>query len=261
MEVKYLFIDGGCLRETLNDYSNSFFDNDVIDFDYGKLSREFHKIFYYDSPPPQKSDENDSDYLLRIQPQLDFFTKLNLLDGFHIYEGTSRRRRKKNEQKKVDIMIAVDMLNHSFRKNMTKATLLTSDLDFKPLIDALVENGMYINLWYPLNKTNIELIQSADSSIKLDLKTLYEYTTTEFQKSHKIPKGSDKIGKDVPLLTKIEVVKNSNGIEGEFYKANDRVMHFLLIKTKYNDNAYTYFSFEDLNKLKLFFEEYSYSNK
>ncbi|MBD2254416.1 NYN domain-containing protein [Nostoc parmelioides] len=47
----------------------------------------------------------------------------------------------KKEQKEIDIMIAVDMLTHSFQKNMDEATLLAGDLDFKPLIDALVLNG------------------------------------------------------------------------------------------------------------------------
>lgn len=155
-------------------------------------------------------------------------------------------------------MIAVDMLNHSFRKNMSQATLLTADLDFKPLIDALVDNGMYVNLWYPINKTNIELIQSADASRRLDLRTIFDYSTTKFKKSHEIPKGTNKVGKDVSLLTKIENITNKNGIEGELYKANKSLMYFLLVKIQFTQNAYTYFTFEDLDKLKFFFNDYSY---
>ena len=260
MDTKYLFIDGGCLRETLKNYSEKFFDSNIIEFDYQKLGREFSKVFFYDSLPVKKENEKESEYNNRIQPNIDFFTKLSLLDGFHVYEGTARRRRKKIEQKKVDIMIAVDMLNHSFRRNMSQATLLTADLDFKPLIDALVDNGMYINLWYPINKTNIELIQSADASRKLDLTTVFNYSTTEFKRSHKFPRSTDKNGKDVSLLTKTEDITNKNGIEGEFYKANDRLMHFLLIKIQNSQNAYRYFSFEDLDKLKFFFDEYTHSN-
>ena len=37
-------------------------------------------------------------------------------------------------------MIAVDMLTHPFDRNMERATLLAGDLDFKPLLDALVNN-------------------------------------------------------------------------------------------------------------------------
>ncbi len=65
-------------------------------------------------------------------------------------------------QKKIDVMIAVDMLTHTFRRNMHQATLLTSDLDFKPLLDALVHEGMFVTLWYPPNDTNKELVAAAD---------------------------------------------------------------------------------------------------
>ena len=38
------------------------------------------------------------------------------------------------------------MLSHAHRKNMHKTTLLTGDLDFKPLVDALVQDGMFVTL-------------------------------------------------------------------------------------------------------------------
>jgi len=258
MEVNYLFIDGGCLRETLKDYSERFFDGDKVEFDYQKLSREFTKIFYYDSLPVKNESESEDEFNIRVQSTIDFFTKLSLLDGYHVYEGTARRRRRRIEQKKVDIMIAVDMLNHSFRKNMSKATLLTADLDFKPLVDALVDNGMFISLWYPINKTNQELIQSADASRKLGLTTIFEYSTTDFQKNHFIPRGKDKMGKDLFNVTKLEDLENKFGIKGELYKANDRPTYYLLFPTYFNPGANTHLEFENVEKLKEYFNEYSY---
>src|SRR4030066_1802652 len=258
MEVNYLFIDGGCLRETLKDYSERFFNEDTIEFDYQKLGDEFNKVFYYDSLPVKYDNETDAEYEIRIQPNIDFFTELSLLDGYHVYEGSARRRRKQIVQKKVDIMIAVDMLNHSFRKNMSRTTLLTADLDFKPLIDALVDNGMYISLWYPINKTNIELIRSADASKILNLTTLFSYTTTMFQKTHFIPKRKEKMGKDLFNVTKVEELENKFGIKGELFKANDRPEFFLLFPTYYNPNANTHLEFGDVEKLKEYFDEYKY---
>lgn len=259
MDVDYLFLDGGCLRETLKDYSVRFFDNEEIDFDYQKLSKEFGKVFYYDSLPVKNENESDNEYETRIQSNINFFTRLSLLDGYHVYEGTARRRRKKIEQKKVDTMITVDMLNHSFRKNMSKATLLTADLDFKPLIDALVDNGMYISLWYPISKTNQELIRSADACRKLDLTAVFEYSTIDFKRTHSIPKGKDKIGNDLFNVTKIEDLKNKFGIKGELYKANDRPIYYLLFPTYFNPKANTHLEFDDVEKLKEYFDEYSYT--
>jgi hypothetical protein len=71
-------------------------------------------------------------------------------------------------------MIAVDMLTHSFRRNMHQATLLTGDLDFKPLIDALVQEGMFVTLWYPPSTTSQELIAAADRSERFNVVSIYD---------------------------------------------------------------------------------------
>jgi uncharacterized LabA/DUF88 family protein len=95
----------------------------------------------------------------------------------------SRRRRKVVEQKEVDILIAVDMLTHSFQRNMHEVAFLTSDLDFRPLIEAVIREGMYIQLWYPKGKTNEELIYAADSRKPLTVKDVFSWCTANFKKS------------------------------------------------------------------------------
>src|ERR1700758_3378597 len=47
---------------------------------------------------------------------LELFKRLRSTDGVHVYEGDVRKRRHKGglEQKMVDVMLAVDMLTHSF---------------------------------------------------------------------------------------------------------------------------------------------------
>ena len=102
----------------------------------------------------------------------------------------SRRRRKVVEQKEVDILIAVDMLTHTFRRNMHQvASFLTSDLDFRPLIEAIVREGMYIHLWYPEGKTNKELIYAADSRKPLTAQDVFSWCTKTFkeQYNHQLP--------------------------------------------------------------------------
>jgi uncharacterized LabA/DUF88 family protein len=46
---------------------------------------------------------------------------------------------------------------------MHQATLLTGDNDFKPLIDALVQDGLFVTLMYPPDETSRELMQAADA--------------------------------------------------------------------------------------------------
>jgi uncharacterized LabA/DUF88 family protein len=87
-------------------------------------------------------------------------------------------------------MIAVDMLTHAFRRNMQQATLLTGDLDFKPLLDALVNDGMFVTLWFPPNKTNRSLISSADERHQLDVQCIYSSLKPKSKRLFSLPAAS-----------------------------------------------------------------------
>ncbi len=188
-KIRYLFIDGGSLDSVLATFSKELLSDQEIEIDYFRLAQGYQKVFYYDCLPAQKNDENDSDYQIRIKPKIDLFNKLKSLDRFHVYEGTARFRDKRRgqEQKQVDTMIAVDMLTHSFRKNMHEATLITGDLDFKPLIDALVQDGMYVSLWYPKGRVNYELVDAADSKLPLRFSIVQQWFTNRFNSKINIP--------------------------------------------------------------------------
>ena len=188
-EKGYLFIDGGCLRSMLRDVSDRYFHGNPIEFDYSKFAKHFSKVFYYDALPGQKEEPKD-EYERKIQPDKDFFDMLGAIDKYHVYLGSMHRRKKRNEQKQVDIMIAVDMLTHAFRKNTSEVTLFTTDSDFIPLIDKMVDNGMHINLWYPDTKNcsaNKELIASADRKKRISFEDVYANCTEAFKQKFKLP--------------------------------------------------------------------------
>jgi uncharacterized LabA/DUF88 family protein len=147
----------------------------AITVDFGRLTERFDKVFYYDALPSKHASETDDQFTARLEQAKSFHDKLAELDSFHVYEGDTRRSPslRKQQQKKVDIMIAVDMLTHSFRRNMERATLLASDVDFKPLLDALVSEGMFATLWYPPKRTNTDLIKSADRREQLDVRAIH----------------------------------------------------------------------------------------
>ncbi|MDR6626938.1 NYN domain-containing protein [Caulobacter segnis] len=164
-----------------------------LDLKLAGIKAGFTKVFYYDALEVRGRDEPESAYLERTKPHRDFLDELAEVDGIHVYEGDAHRRRKRGlEQKKVDVMIAVDMLSHTFRQNMQRATLLTSDVDFKPLLDALVQNGMFVTLWYPPGDTNRELINAADARRPLGFRELYNFTTAETQQRLPLPILSSK---------------------------------------------------------------------
>jgi uncharacterized LabA/DUF88 family protein len=168
-EIKYLFIDGACLDRYLERIFNTYTVEEELALDYGAFTHEYTKVFYYNALPGRKNKEPDEAYFARRDKKREFLDRLSRLGRFHVNEGEVRRDDPKrgNEQKTVDVMIAVHMMTHSFRRNMHQATLLSGDLDFKPLIDALVLEGMSVTLWYPEGSTAKELIAAADRSIPL----------------------------------------------------------------------------------------------
>ncbi|MEH2347710.1 MAG: NYN domain-containing protein [Nostoc sp.] len=248
--VKYLFIDGGCLDSLLESFSDKLFGKKQLEIDYCRLANGYHKVFYYDCLPAQKQGENQVDYQNRIKPKIKLFNHLKSLDRFHVYEGTARFRDKRRgqEQKEVDIMIAVDMYRHSSRKNMDEATLLTSDLDFKPLIDALVQEGMYVSLWYPKTKANYELVDAADSRQALTVYTVWGWLTEDFRKKVSLP-----IFEKSSLLpiddswTQVDNIEQSTYEVFVYEKENNYIAVFQTIEGDYN-----LYQHNNLDQLKFF---------
>lgn len=86
---------------------------------------------------------------------------------------------------------------------MHRATLLTSDSDFVPLIDALVKEGMFVTLWYPPRDTNIDLIAAADGKIPLRVDSVYDHLIPTDKELFQIPQVTTEParGDFAPVLT------------------------------------------------------------
>jgi uncharacterized LabA/DUF88 family protein len=250
MAISYLFIDGGCLRSTIAEIGQRYAGK-ALELDYEKLARHFSKVFYYDALPSKHASESDQAFQDRLTAAISFHDKLGALDRFHVYEGDTRRSPslRKQEQKKIDVMIAVDMLMRSFRGNMDQATLLTGDLDFKPLIDALVANGTIVSLWYPPKNTSKELIASADSRRQLDVQSIYGSIKLG-SRSFSIPHASNEpdrgeIGKSLAKLT----------LDGEQFTLWQTDRHFILDGPDPNVGRRTYYHHDDLDVLLKYAED------
>jgi uncharacterized LabA/DUF88 family protein len=116
-------------------------NNPNLKIDLRKLAHGSDRIYYYDSYPSRKRDEEEVDFKDRERAQNDLFGHFGRLQNTHVRTGYSRFQRKRHVQKGVDVLLAVDALEHSYRRNCESAFLLLGDLDFIPLIDALVSNG------------------------------------------------------------------------------------------------------------------------
>ena len=120
------------------------------------------KIFYYDSLPARKPGETNEDFEARRLFKRKQLDKFSLERGVHCREGFSRFRRGQLQQKGVDVLLAVEALQNSFQRNMDVCQIVTGDLDFAPLVDALVTNGVEVHLKVFANSASEDLVRMAD---------------------------------------------------------------------------------------------------
>ncbi|MBB4370109.1 ABC-type cobalt transport system substrate-binding protein [Bradyrhizobium sp. cir1] len=248
--TKYLFIDGACLRTTIEEIGKRYAPGQVLRVDYDRLTGGYDKVFYYDALPAKRSGETDEDFSIRRDAAISFHDQLGSLDRFHVYEGDTRKSpsARKQEQKKVDVMIAVDMLTHSFRRNMQHATLLTGDLDFKPLLDALVLEGMSVTLWFPPHKTNKQLIAAADQRRQLDIQSIYPALKPVSKALFSIPSGSGEPSRGD--IGRVLHASNSDDGESKLFECQDRT--YVFAAPNPNPGYCTYWTHTDLTILKHF---------
>lgn len=217
-DEKYLFIDGAYLREVVRSICEKYYSEGVdYQLDYSKLAAGFRKTFYYDCLPGRNQGEADEEYRQRILPQTELFNALKKISGFHVYEGVVKGE-KRGRQKMVDIMIAVDMLNHTIRGNMAQVSFVGGDLDFKPLIDALVQNGMFVTLLYEKETTSDELICSSDSSSPITIQTLHGWASPKFQRENTLPRSVSTTSDETKNYTFVKKGLTSSGDLVELHK-------------------------------------------
>ena len=187
---EYLFIDGRYLHNLIErTFEPLFHAVPQIDYVKPKLFASAGKVFYYDClADTKKSAESESDFNLRLAKQTDELNAIRSLPGFHVRLGTLSGEGKKLRQKEVDVQLAVDMLTHAFAKNMARATLIAGDLDFRPVVNSLIQLGTYVRLCYgKAHAAADELRWSADESSELGIDDLYPWTTEAFRCEHRLP--------------------------------------------------------------------------
>src|SRR5690242_3733672 len=144
-ETGYLFVDMANFRR--------YFDENImrwtgvttpIDYKVLAKSKDAKKAFFYDCiDDRRKPGETDEDYNARLKKQEDEFAKISSIENTHVKLGSMTGTYKNRRQKGVDISLAVDALRHAERGNMKVALLVSGDGDFKPLVQTLVEMGLF----------------------------------------------------------------------------------------------------------------------
>jgi len=160
----YLFIDGAYLRERYDSTVPRWVGGPAeLDMERMKHDCAALKCFYYDCADVQRKGQSDEEYLLRRGEQDKLFSKIRRSSGTHVKLGNLVREAKGFRQKQVDILLAVDMLTHAARGNLKEAILIAGDQDFKPVVESLVNMGVFVTVWSDTRSFSSELIDAADA--------------------------------------------------------------------------------------------------
>lgn len=91
-----------------------------------------------------------------------FLFNLKQLPRFEIRLGKLARYGNNFVQKRVDILMAVDLVRLSWAKQISKAILVTGDSDFVPAIQAAKDAGVLVSLYYSPLSIHDELLSVVD---------------------------------------------------------------------------------------------------
>lgn len=171
-----IFIDGG--------YIQTQFKMHGIEPDFPMLADYFlsplrHSIpldllrCYYYYCAPYMSAEPTEDELKRMETHEKFVSELTSMGRWAIRLGKLQKRwegqREVYEQKRVDVLLSVDLVRHAAAGHIQHAILIAGDSDFVPAVEAAKEHGVTVSLWCGSAKTvHKDLIVLADEVYAFD---------------------------------------------------------------------------------------------
>lgn len=148
-----IFIDGA--------YVDKLFQHHLggVKVDYAKLANHFSagsdllRTYYYHCLPYQ-SNPPTADERSRFSGAEKYMAALSRLPRFQVrlgkleYRGVQTDGSKIFAQKRVDILLGVDMVELAATRQISKAVLVAGDSDFLPAIEVVKRHGVLTVLWH-----------------------------------------------------------------------------------------------------------------
>ena len=161
-----LFIDGAYLDHLVADVSpGARIDYSAL-VGYMSDGLDVLRTYYYHCPPYQGNPPTE-DQRNRYAEARRFYTALERLPRFAVRLGRLEHRGNhpdgspRYEQKRVDILLAVELTLLAAKGQIQRAILVAGDSDFIPAIDVAKNEGVLITLYHG-NNCHSDLWQSAD---------------------------------------------------------------------------------------------------
>ncbi len=172
-----IFIDGAYMEKVLK---NEF---DEIRIDFEKLSSELAKgvpilrTYYYNCMPFQ--DDPPTEHQKEMHAKRDsFIARLQKLNRYEVKLGKLVKRPCDNchyirfEQKRLDVLMAVDLVRLSASRQIDQAILVTGDSDFVPAVNVAKMDGVLVQLYYSNRSKSDELYDACDERFEIKRKLI-----------------------------------------------------------------------------------------
>jgi len=214
---------------------------------------ESSKLFYYDSVDAQpRSGETPEQTAARVATADAELDRIQATPACHVREGSvTGREQRRRRQKQVDVLLAVEVLTHAFRKNFDRAILASGDLDFKPVVDSLVSLGAFTEVWYEPKHAAGELLAAADVRRELTIKDFYAISERNFREAHAIP--NDVLQAHRPRYDWPVVRRGTFHGRSCFIGHHGQTPPFTFVVVRYDGRSDLHVSYHNPDKLALYF--------
>jgi len=156
-----IFVDGGYLRSELKRMGNKPLDLLKFSEKVSKLIKtERLRTYYYDCLPIKIKGDKISENLYNSKKQ--FCDRISLLPQFEVKLGELQYIKGIYKQKKVDVLMSLDIADKCFEKQIQHAVMVAGDSDFIPAIQKAKNYGAIVHLIANKDTVNKELLKEVD---------------------------------------------------------------------------------------------------
>lgn len=172
MDKAAVFIDGGYLARVLEkDFGGIRIDLESFSNKLCEGAERLRTYYYfcmpYQSNPPTKEEKE------RYSAADRFVHALKMLSRFEVRLGKLGYHEGEYTQKRVDVMLSVDLVRMSWDKQIKRAVLVTGDSDFVPAVLAAKDAGVLTVLYYSTTSCHDELLEACDDTIEITKELLH----------------------------------------------------------------------------------------
>lgn len=166
MDRSAVFLDGGYLDQVmLRQFRGARIDygrlSDLVTSGTNRLRTYYYHCMPYQGDPPTMEERE------RFARMDSFILSLKQLPRFEVRLGKIARRDSAFEQKRVDVLLSVDLVRMSWDHQIQQAVIVSGDSDYVPAVLAAKDAGVLVQVYYHPNSRHDELLQACDERFEL----------------------------------------------------------------------------------------------